>query len=389
MNNPVLNVLLAPDSFKHAATAFEICSFMQSGIKQTNLPIRAYHLPMADGGEGSLDVVLANQQGELIKTSVENPLGKIIETYWGWYPQTQTAIIEMAKASGIALLHKHELNPMLTNTYGTGQLIREAILKGAKQIIIFIGGSATNDGGAGMLQALGVRFYDSRGQCIERASGGNLDQIANINLDNFILSQKNITIRVACDVTAPLLGSHGASHVFAPQKGATAQMVNILENNLTHWATLTEQRLQTSTRFKEGSGAAGGLGFGLMAYLRATFQKGAETVWQISGGDSLAAQMNPTTDLVITGEGRTDHQTLLGKVPIAVARLVKPYQLPIIIICGSVGENIQPLYNDVYGIYSILQMPCSLEEAIMQTPIWVARLTENIVRTWYHAKNNR
>ncbi|MCS7004645.1 MAG: glycerate kinase [Cytophagales bacterium] len=381
-----MRILLAPDSFKSCATAFEVCQYAQAGIHQTGLPIHTVLLPMADGGEGSLDVVLASQRGEKIWTTVQNPLGKPVQTYWGWFSQTQTAIIEMAKASGLMLLEERERNPLYTNTFGTGQLIKEAIQKGAKHVVVFIGGSATNDAGAGMLQALGVRFLDNERQPIPRLTGGNLSQIAFIDTSEMCYNSNQVSITVACDVTNPLLGKYGASRVFAPQKGADAAMVEILEKNLMHFAQLTGLVLEKDDASKPGSGAAGGLGFALMAYCSAHMKKGAETIWDIIQGNQFLEQLNSSTDLVITGEGRIDKQTLYGKVPVTVARFAKLYQIPVVGICGSYAADISELYEFFCGIYSILSEPSSLENAITRAPQWISYTVANITRTWYASK---
>ncbi|WP_180033544.1 glycerate kinase [Acinetobacter sp. YH12233] len=353
--------VLAPDSFKESMTAEQACQAMQRGIFQVFPDARCIAVPMADGGEGTVDALLHSLEGQCISCTVTGPLAtQQVSTYFALVDQGQTAIIEMAKANGIHLLEPSQRNPMLTSTYGTGEMIRNALDLGVKKIIIGLGGSVTNDGGAGMAQALGVQFFDTTGEQIQ-VCGGNLNQIERIDFSHLDQRLKNTEILIASDVNNPLCGPNGASEIFGPQKGAMPEMVQLLDQNLSHFADLVEAGLGISKRNIPGAGAAGGLGFGLMVFAEANLQSGVELIIQ----QSRLAEKIAQADYVLTGEGKIDHQTALGKTPFGVAQVTKQFNKPVIAFAGLVGEGIESLYEEGFSqIVGINPPGCSLGEAL-------------------------
>ncbi|WPC35214.1 glycerate kinase [Acinetobacter sp. YWS30-1] len=353
--------VLAPDSFKESMTAEQACQAMQRGILQVFPDANCITLPMADGGEGTVDALISSLKGERVTCQVTGPLAsQSIETYFGLVDAGQTAVIEMAKANGIHLLEPARRNPMLTSTYGTGEMIKQALELGVKKIIIGLGGSVTNDGGAGMAQALGARFLNTAGESIQ-VCGGNLDQIDQIDFSQLDTRLKNTEILIASDVNNPLCGPNGASVIFGPQKGATSEMVQQLDRNLRHFADLVETSLDISSKNLPGAGAAGGLGFGLMAFAGAKLQSGVALIME----QNKLAQKIANVDYVFTGEGKIDHQTALGKTPFGVAQVAQQLNKPVIAFAGLVGEGIESLYEAGFSqIVGINPPGCLLEEAL-------------------------
>ncbi len=383
-----MKILIAPDSFKGSLSAQEVADSIERGILKVCPSAEIFKVPMADGGEGTIDAILAVKKGKKVAIHAKNPLSRQILASYAILEEENTAIIEMAKASGLPLLSIEERNPLKTSTFGTGQLIQDALqnLSYAAQatIIVCIGGSATNDGGAGMLQALGVNFLDRNGKAIN-VCGGNLQEIKKIDVSNFQIP-KHVKFVVACDVENPLLGENGASAVFAPQKGADLETVRILEDNLAYFADLVENTFPYLKGLKnqQGTGAAGGLGYALMAFLQAKMQKGIEIVIEITQLEHIIKKFSPQNrDLVITGEGAMDFQTVFGKVPWGVAMLAKKYQLPVIGIAGTLGREHQVLYQHGFdGLFSIVDKPMSLQEAISQADILLECAAERVMRLY-------
>ena len=342
-------------------TAEQACQAMQRGILQVFPDANCITVPMADGGEGTVDALISSLKGERVTCRVTGPLAsQSIETYFGVVDAGQTAVIEMAKANGIHLFEPARRNPMLTSTYGTGEMIKQALDLGVKKIIIGLGGSVTNDGGAGMAQALGARFLNTAGESIQ-VCGGNLDQIDQIDFSQLDARLKNTEILIASDVNNPLCGPNGASAIFGPQKGATSQMVQQLDRNLSHFADLVEAGLGISKRNIPGAGAAGGLGFGLMAFAGAKLQSGVALIME----QNKLAQKIADADYVFTGEGKIDHQTALGKTPFGVAQVAQQLNKPVIAFAGLVGEGIESLYEAGFSqIVGINPPGCLLEEAL-------------------------
>ncbi|MEX5443937.1 glycerate kinase [Acinetobacter schindleri] len=353
--------VLAPDSFKESMSAEQACQAMQRGVLQVFPDACCIAVPMADGGEGTVEALLRSLDGQGITCMVTGPLvTQQVSTYFAIVDYGRTAVLEMAKANGIHLLAAEQRNPMLTSTYGTGEMIRQALDLGVSKIIIGLGGSVTNDGGAGMAQALGVQFFNSTGEAIQ-VCGGNLDQINQIDISQLDARLKNTEILIASDINNPLCGPNGASAIFGPQKGATPEMVQQLDRNLSHFADLVEASLGISIKNVAGSGAAGGLGFGLMAFAGAKLQSGVELIIE----QSRLAEKIAQADYVLTGEGKIDSQTALGKTPFGVAQVAQQFNKPVLAFAGLVGEGIESLFDTGFTqIVGINPPDCSLEEAL-------------------------
>lgn len=368
--------VLAPDSFKESMTAKEVCEAMTAGIKKADPKATIISVPMADGGEGTVDSLVDATNGKRIKVEVTGPLGDKVSSYYGILGDHQTAVIEMAKASGLEMVPPAKRNPLVTTTYGTGELVKDAIKRGAKRIIIGLGGSATNDGGAGMAQALGAKLLDKNNKELA-FGGGNLDKLAKIDQTNLIPELKNVKIILASDVTNPLTGKEGASYVFGPQKGATSAMVKQLDENLHHYAKVIKQDLHKDIDNLSGAGAAGGLGAGFMAFTNYEMHKGIDITIQITDLENKIKD----ADYIFTGEGGTDFQTKFGKTPFGVAQLGKKYHKPVISLAGHLGKGIDTLYDSGFtAFFSILPGACDLQTALKNGPQNVTQTTENIVR---------
>lgn len=372
----IRKVVAAPDSFKGSLTAIEAAEAMEAGIKRFDDSIEVAKVPMADGGEGIVQSLTDASEGHIVSAVVKGPMGEITNSFYGILGGGKTAVIEMAAASGLTLVKPEERNPLITTTYGTGELIKDALDKGCRRIIIGIGGSATNDGGVGALQALGVRFLDDSGNDIG-FGGGQLGKLHSIDTGCLDSRIKDSVITVACDVDNPLCGSRGASFVFGPQKGADRVMVEELDRNLSHYADLAESTLEVRIRNYPGAGAAGGLGFGLMTFLGATLKRGVDIVIEMVGLEDRIKD----ADLVITGEGMMDHQTVYGKTPFGVANTAKKYGIPVVAICGSIGKGAEILYeNGFKSLFSIIDSPMSLEEAMERSKELLENCTERVIR---------
>jgi glycerate kinase len=370
-----MKIIVAPDSFKGSLSAVNAAHFIEAGIKNAESEIEVIKIPMADGGEGTVEAVITAVGGEIRHCAVTGPLGNEVDSFYGILSDGKTAIIEMAAASGLTLVPQELRNPMITTSYGTGELIKKAVEAGCSRLIIGIGGSSTNDGGMGMAQALGVRFFDDRGN--ELGMGGlQLNKIFRIDISN-MLDFTNVEVTVACDVKNPLCGPEGASAVFGPQKGATDEMVTELDNGLRNFADKIRETSGKSITNIPGSGAAGGMGGGLVAFLDAFLQPGINIMKDLL---KLEAQIK-NADLVITGEGRTDSQTLYGKVPFGIAQIAKQYGIPVICISGSIGSKVDQLYDyGITGIFSIIDQPMSLSDAMDNAGPMLQNTTGNIIR---------
>ncbi|AXY55701.1 glycerate kinase [Acinetobacter chinensis] len=369
--------VLAPDSFKESMTAVQACHAMQSGIQKVIPDAEFIHVPMADGGEGTVDALVAARNGRKVAVEVSGPLfSQKIQTYFGLIENDQTAVIEMALANGIHLIEKSQRNPLFTSTFGTGEMISAALDLGVSKIIIGLGGSMTNDAGAGMAQALGVSFLNDHGQSVA-VGGGQLNQVTQIDLSELDSRLKQTEIMIASDVNNPLCGENGASHVFAPQKGASPEMVEMLDQNLKHFADLVESTLKIDQQNVAGAGAAGGLGFGLMAFAGATIRSGVEIVIE----ETQLADKIAQADYVLTGEGGIDFQTKFGKTPFGVAQLAKRFNTPVIALAGYVGEGIEELYDEGFtAIFGIVDGACDLQTALKNGEKNLERSCENIAR---------
>ncbi len=368
--------VVAPDSFKESMTAKEVCNAMENGIKKADSAAEVIKVPMADGGEGTVDSLVDATHGQRVIVEVTGPLGNKISAYYGILGNGTTAVIEMAKASGLEIVEKKKRNPMITTTFGTGELIRDALDHNVKEIIIGLGGSSTNDGGSGMAQALGAKLLDQNNHQIS-FGGGNLDKLDKIDISNLDSRLQDVKIILASDVTNPLIGKDGASRVFGPQKGATPEMVEKLENNLQHYAKIVKRDLNKEVALVSGAGAAGGLGAGLMAFTTCEMRRGVDLAIEVT---KLEEKIRDA-DYVFTGEGGTDFQTKFGKTPYGVAKLGKKYHKPVISLAGYLGEGIDSLYSEGFtAIFGIIPGACDLSTALKNGPSNVARTTENIVR---------
>ncbi len=358
-----MRITVAIDSMKGSLSTFQSGDAIKEGICRVMPDAQVTVCPIADGGEGTVDAIVSATGGEWIEKSVKNPLGKPILAKYGINIKTQTAIIEMAAASGITLISESERNPLHTTTYGVGELILDAIQKGCRKFVIGIGGSATNDGGIGMLQALGFEFLDENDKQVPFGAKG-LSKIVKIRTENVIKELPECTFSVACDVTNPLCGELGASAVYGPQKGATPEMVQQMDEWLKNYADLTKQVFPSSDKSYPGAGAAGGLGFAFLSYLNAQLESGINLVIRETG---LAEQIKDA-DYVITGEGRLDGQSYQGKAPIGVAKLAKQHGKTVIAFSGCVTEDAKICnQHGIDAFFPIVRTPCSLAEAMDET----------------------
>lgn len=371
-----LVIVLAPDSFKESMTAKEVCEAMERGIRKANSQIRCIHVPMADGGEGTMQSLVDATGGRVYSKEVVGPLGNNVVAEYGILGNGEIGVIEMASASGIHLVDSEKRNPLITTTFGTGQLIKACLDKGVKKLLIGIGGSATNDGGAGFIQALGGRLLDENGDDLSYG-GGALAKLHTIDLSNLDERLKYVSVEVACDVNNPLCGKEGASYVFGPQKGATREMIEILDQNLSHYAEVIKEQLGKDVISKAGAGAAGGLGAGLMAFLDVKLKSGIEMVIEYANLEEKVRD----ADMVWTGEGSIDFQTQYGKTPLGVAMIAKKYNKPVIALAGRVGNDIDVLYDKgIDAIFGIMKGVTSIEEALVKGPENVEKTSENIIR---------
>ena len=369
-----LVIVLAPDSFKESMTAKEVCEAMERGIRKANSQIRCIHVPMADGGEGTMQSLVDATGGRVYSKEVLGPLGNNVVAEYGILGNGEIGVIEMASASGIHLVDSEKRNPLITTTFGTGQLIKACLDKGVKKLLIGIGGSATNDGGAGFIQALGGRLLDENGDDLSYG-GGALAKLHTIDLSNLDERLKYVSVEVACDVNNPLCGKEGASYVFGPQKGATREMIEILDQNLSHYAEVIKEQLGKDVISK--AGAAGGLGAGLMAFLDVKLKSGIEMVIEYANLEEKVRD----ADMVWTGEGSIDFQTQYGKTPLGVAMIAKKYNKPVIALAGRVGNDIDVLYDKgIDAIFGIMRGVTSIEEALVKGPENVEKTSENIIR---------
>jgi glycerate kinase len=370
-----MTIIVAPDSFKGNITAPEVCTLMEEGILRADPTAQVYRIPLADGGEGTARVLTEAAGGRLLKAAVLGPLGDPVDADFGLIEGGKTAVLDMASASGIELLRRDQLNPLKASSYGTGQLIAAALDAGARKLIIGIGGSATNDGGAGMLEALGFRFLDAQGNPVGRG-GEALVKTASLDSTGADRRLGEITVKVACDVTNPLLGPRGASAVFGPQKGASPEMTAILEEGLRALAAAWKNAGLTEDTDRPGDGAAGGLGAALRICLGASMESGALLVMTYAG----FFERLKDADLVITGEGKTDSQTAGGKLCSVVARESRAAEVPVALLSGALGGDV-PALLDVFDYASATACGQTGLEAMLRDSRRDLRLAaENLIR---------
>lgn len=376
-----MKVVIAPDSFKESLTAKQVCDAIQAGLARVWHDAKFVAIPVADGGEGTVQSLVDATQGRLVEVKVMGPQGKRVEAFYGILGDNQTAVIEMAAASGLHHVPVAQRDPKLTTSFGTGELIRHALDQGVTKLIIGLGGSATNDGGVGMLAALGARFTNADGDPIQ-LTGGGLRELTHINLQDFDPRLQHCDILVACDVNNPLCGDKGASAVFGPQKGATPEDVQLLDGALRQFGLLTE-KVTGKMVLSAGAGAAGGMGAALLAYTQARLRPGIEIVLETV---QLAYQVSDA-DLVITGEGRIDSQTVHGKTPMGVAKVAKRFDVPVLALCGCTGDNYQAVYQcGIDAVFAAVPRAMSLEDALKESDFNLADLAENVARLWVLSK---
>ena len=372
-----MKFVLAPDSFKESMTAKEVCQAMENGIRKVLPDAKIISVPMSDGGEGTMDSLIDATNGQKYAVKVTEPLGTPVTAHYGILGDQKTAIIEMAEASGLSYVPQDKRTPATikkTTTFGTGELINAALKHDVTRVIIGLGGSSTNDGGSGMAQAIGVKFFDHNDHEItQKLGGGDLKQITRIDTIDINPKIKKTKFLLASDVTNPLTGTNGASYVFGPQKGADQATAKELDENLSHYAKIIGQNIAQTP----GSGAAGGLGAGLLAFTHAKIYPGVKLV----ANEVHLAEKIKEADYVFTGEGGTDFQTQFGKTPYGVAQIAKKYDVPVISLAGYIGKGIDHLYDKGFtAVFGSLAKAENIDQALKDGPQNVERTTENVVR---------
>ncbi|EGU31064.1 glycerate kinase [Vibrio ichthyoenteri ATCC 700023] len=371
-----MKIVIAPDSFKESLSAMQVCQAIENGFKEAFPNASYHHLPLADGGEGTVDVLMQGLSGERQSSLVEGPLGDKVNAQWALLDEGKTALIEIAAASGLDLTQLNERNPLITSTYGTGELIKLALDAGVDKILLGLGGSATNDAGAGIVQALGGKLLDSAGN--ELAKGGAvLEQIASIDLDHIHPRCRSIEAIVACDVSNPLCGEMGASEVFGPQKGASPQMVAQLDRALNQFAMIAAPYNGMNHQNSPGFGAAGGTPLGLSLLFDMHLQSGIEMVLDVLKADQLL----DGADLVITGEGQMDNQTLQGKTPFGIAKRANARGIAVIGVAGSLGQDVEALYERMDALFGTVRSPQALPQVLSEAESNLTRTARNIAAT--------
>lgn len=371
-----MKIVIAPDSFKESLTAKQVCVAIEQGFRAFFPDANYVHLPLADGGEGTVDVLLQSLGGEWKSSLVEGPTGAPTQARWALIDNGKTALIELAAASGLDLVATEQRNPMVTSTYGTGQLILEALNQNVDKILLGLGGSATNDGGAGIVHALGGQIKDSQGNILAKG-GAALGQASSIDLTAIDARCKDVEMVIACDVTNPLCGLTGASHVFGPQKGASPSMVETLDQALSHFATIASEHTSIDPKQTAGYGAAGGAPLGLSLAFDIKIKPGIEMILDTLNADSVLAN----ADLLITGEGQMDNQTLQGKTPWGVAQRAKAQGIPVIAIAGSLGSQVEKLYGRVDSLFGTVRSPQPLPQVLAEAESNLIRTARNVAAT--------
>jgi glycerate kinase len=373
-----MQILVVPDSFKESLNAKEVAKAIAKGIHSVDPEISIKQFPFSDGGEGALDLLQNLLEGELVTTSTIDAMGRSIKAPYFRFADRKAAWIELSQASGLAQIEVDKRNPMLASTYGTGLQIRHALDHGAEEIYLGIGGSATNDGGTGILSALGGLFSDAEGEML-LPGGGFLTELDHIDVE----AVPQFKLKVACDVSNPLLGKQGATAVYGPQKGVTPEMESQLEAGLANFSKHIELLTQKSVAEVPGAGAAGGCAAGLHGLLGAELVSGFELLAELSHLEEQIA----ASDLIVTAEGRIDGQSLEGKLPVGVAKLAKKHHKPVIVLAGSIGENLDPLYAlGINSIFSIQNGPCTLKESMDNTAELLESTAQRVFRLFQTAK---
>jgi len=371
-----MKVVIAPQAFKGSLSGAKAAEAIAEGVRQVLPDAKTTLVPVADGGDGTLEALVENTGGQVFTSHVNGPFMNPIEADWGVMGDGETAVIEMARASGLVLVPPGKMDPRHTTTFGTGQLIKEAINHGYRRIIVGMGGSATNDGGAGMAKALGVRFLDRNGSALQDG-GAFLSNLKSIDVSGINPSLNKVSIIAASDVTNPLCGAEGASAIYGPQKGASSAMVAELDSALLHYASIIEHTLRIDVAPLPGAGAAGGLGAGLIAFANGRVQSGIDLVCDVLSMDKHLAD----ADLIITGEGKVDHSTIYDKAPIGVARRAKAYGIKVLIIAGGLGRGYEAVYqHGVDAVTCIADQPMPLRTSIQSTYPLLVNATARAMR---------
>lgn len=367
-------IICIPDSFKGTLSSAQVCAIMESSLRQHFPQSEIIKIEVADGGEGSVDAFLAALGGEKVSVNVNNPYFEPLSSFYGML-EGQVAVIEMAAAAGLPLVSDRP-NPYLTSTFGVGELILDAVKRGCKKIIVGLGGSSTNDGGCGAAAALGARFYDASGKTFI-PTGNSLKDIVRIDLSHLDPRMKEVEIITMCDIDNPMYGPKGAAYVFSPQKGASPEMVAELDKGLRHLARVIEESLDIHVSTIAGGGAAGAMGAGMVAFFNSRLQMGIETILDLVEFDRLIQD----ADLIFTGEGKIDSQSLQGKVPIGVAKRAKKANVDVIAVVGTIGEDIQEAYSlGITAIFSINPAPSPFDLAKSKSKENLALTMDNIAR---------
>ncbi|WP_436862765.1 glycerate kinase [Staphylococcus caeli] len=375
-----MKIILAPDSFKGSMSATEIATYMSQSISEIYPQADVHALPVGDGGEGTMESLVNATNGTFHSVNVTGPLGNQVSAQYGVLNDGKTCVIEMAEASGLKHIPENCLNAMDTTTFGTGELILNALDKGFRNFIIALGGSATNDGDSGMLQALGVKLLDNQQQEIN-FGGAALQNLKVIDLTYFDQRIKHCKFTIASDVQNPLIGPNGASHVFGKQKGASMAQINQLDSNLEHWANLVAAETNIRIHNSPGAVAAGGLGAAFKAFFPNHFEEGIQVVIDYTNLE----QHLKDADLIITGEGKIDFQTFYGKTPLGIAKCARKFNVPIIFIGGTVDIDIERLSDlGVISAFSLTDRPLSLADTIQNSEQLIKKVTKNIIKTFFH-----
>lgn len=369
-----MKIVIAPDSYKESLSALEVANAIEQGFREIWPDADYVKLPVADGGEGTVEAMVEATAGRIVEVDVTGPLGEQITAFYGLSGDERSAFIEMAAASGLEQVPSSLRDPLKTTSWGTGELIRHALDAGVEHIIIGLGGSATNDGGAGMVQALGAKLRDAQDNEIAQG-GAALETLARIDISQLDKRLADCRIEVACDVTNPLTGKEGASAVFGPQKGATPEMITRLDKALAHYAQLISRDLNVEVLTLAGGGAAGGMGAALYAFCGAHLRRGIEIVTDALHLDECVAD----ADLVVTGEGRIDSQTIHGKVPVGVAKVAKRYHKPVIGIAGSLTADVGVVHDHgLDAVFSVIYTVCTLDDALKNAADNVRMTARNV-----------
>ena len=368
-----MKILVAANFFKGSLSAIETSEIIKNSILEVDNSIKVETLPIADGGDGTLDVIMYYTKCKEEHIEVTGPIGIKVKAKW-LVLNKKTAVIEGAQANGLSLLTPDEYNPLVTTSYGIGELIKNALDHECKKIFVTIGGSSTNDGGIGILQALGAKFLDIKGQELG-FGGGGLDKLASINLSGLDKRLKKTKIIAACDVENPLCGQNGASFVYASQKGASIEKIKLLDSNLKNFADITEKTLNRDYKNYPGAGAAGGIGFALKAFLSAELIPGFQLITELSGIEEKLKNC----DLVITTEGKLDSQTLQGKAPYQIVKMAQKYNMPAIILAGAIERNFNIQKAGITAAFSITDGPISLKNSINNAPSLLANITKQVI----------